>query len=289
MLRFPNVDDVCNKYLSGCSIKDVALHYGISEGTVRKRLRIGRINLRPSVNVQTGRHGHRIDLDGRELEIIEKYQSGISSTRLGYEYNTNHGVICRILKRYKIPIRRTAAMAHARVDSYRDEIINLYVSGISITRIGKTLNLAYNSVNRILLESGVEKRKPGMYPLSNSVNWRGGNKTPLELYGLTANEWRNEAKEIRNRDGHICQKCGHKGSGLNVHHIIPARYFKADNKNNPENLITLCRNCHISVESHWWDYVEVFQMYLGKYFGYNDFIGGWSEYLPKKLLSRGLE
>jgi hypothetical protein len=73
----------------------------------------------------------------------------------------------------------------------------------------------------------------------NSGTWRGGfRKTDY------SQEWTEFLKEsIRIRDGHVCQVCG-AGRGLqqasfDVHHID---YNK---KNcNPDNLITLCHNCH---------------------------------------------
>ncbi len=77
----------------------------------------------------------------------------------------------------------------------------------------------------------------------NGSNWQGGKS--FELYGF---DWTDDLREsIRKRDGFICQECGicqdELGSGqvkkLDIHHID---YNK---KNlNPDNLISLCRNCH---------------------------------------------
>jgi 5-methylcytosine-specific restriction endonuclease McrA len=66
-----------------------------------------------------------------------------------------------------------------------------------------------------------------------STSWKGG--LSFEPYSL---EWTKALKElVRERDNHTCQLCGKKG--YPVHHID---YNK---KNcNPENLITLCVNCH---------------------------------------------
>lgn len=76
-----------------------------------------------------------------------------------------------------------------------------------------------------------------------NYNWKGG--TRLESY---SEDWNNTLKEsIRQRDNYICQLCGiHQDelSGwnklLDVHHID---YNKKNN--NPSNLITLCRSCHV--------------------------------------------
>ena len=63
--------------------------------------------------------------------------------------------------------------------------------------------------------------------------------------------WKDKTKEIKARDGHMCQACLHElpgtmikynGRHLSVHHITP---LKADfeRRFDNDNLITLCR-CH---------------------------------------------
>ena len=71
-------------------------------------------------------------------------------------------------------------------------------------------------------------------------NWQGGKS--FEPYGLEFNE---DLKEvIRNRDGRKCFICEkselENKEKSNVHHID---YNKKNN--NPNNLISLCRKCHI--------------------------------------------
>jgi len=75
-------------------------------------------------------------------------------------------------------------------------------------------------------------------------------------------DWTEILREsIRERDNHICQECGlhqDKLGGcykkLDVHHTDY-------NKNNldPENLITLCRSCHIKTNNNRAYWIEYFQ------------------------------
>ena len=51
--------------------------------------------------------------------------------------------------------------------------------------------------------------------------------------------------EILSRDNFTCQDCWIKGKSLDVHHIIP---FLESFDNSLENLITLCRKCHMTRE-----------------------------------------
>lgn len=92
----------------------------------------------------------------------------------------------------------------------------------------------------------------------DSSNWRGG--ISFEPYGIKFNK--KKKKHIRKRDDFKCQLCFkhqkvlHTKSGrkykLFVHHI---NYNKKNNKNN--NLISLCRSCHLQTNfnrRHWTRY-----------------------------------
>lgn len=92
-------------------------------------------------------------------------------------------------------------------------------------------------------------RKGELHP-----NWKGGisGKSYEECFDMTMIEWKELAKQIRERDIYICQYCGKKQS-IEVHHIIP-RNIKIDN--HPSNLITLCKSCHIKIEHLTTKYIE---------------------------------
>lgn len=90
---------------------------------------------------------------------------------------------------------------------------------------------------------------------SNSHLWKGG--IAYEPYPF---EWQDDIKEsIRKRDGFICKMCGvhrdeikEKYGNLDIHHID----YNKDNLN-PENLMTLCRSCHIKTNhnrEYWLNY-----------------------------------
>lgn len=83
----------------------------------------------------------------------------------------------------------------------------------------------------------------------DSYNWQGG------AVGDRGYNWNNQAALARERDLHTCQHCGitedELEKTLDVHHIIPFRFFgleKYEEANKLENLITLCRSCHVTVE-----------------------------------------
>lgn len=78
-------------------------------------------------------------------------------------------------------------------------------------------------------------------------NWRGGS---AEYRGV---DWLEVREEIRERDDYECQDCGLEQEdakrALSVHHIVPLRDFDdRQEAHDPENLITLCRRCHMKRE-----------------------------------------
>lgn len=87
---------------------------------------------------------------------------------------------------------------------------------------------------------------------SKSPLWKGG--VSREIY---PSGWTNSLREsIRERDEYICQECGLHQDELtgrfkkhDIHHID----YNKDNLD-PNNLLTLCRSCHIQTNGsrHYW-------------------------------------
>ncbi len=73
-----------------------------------------------------------------------------------------------------------------------------------------------------------------------------------ESFDIYTENWEEISKNVRERDGYMCRRCGSSldelqeiGSYLTVHHIVPR---KKGGSNWPSNLITLCIACHREVE-----------------------------------------
>jgi len=99
---------------------------------------------------------------------------------------------------------------------------------------------------------GMGKRLPNMYGEENP-NWKGGYEP---YYGPN---WTDQRQKALDRDNYTCQKCGKSDEELgqepDVHHKKPLRTFKQENEidyqkaNRIENLVTLCRKCHLNIEN----------------------------------------
>jgi HNH endonuclease/helix-turn-helix protein len=79
---------------------------------------------------------------------------------------------------------------------------------------------------------------------SRNGRWRGGR---VLSYGP---DWKKIKARVRERDG-VCRCCGktpgENGRALDVHHLDPYR-FSGDN--DLENLLALCRSCHMRADDH---------------------------------------
>jgi len=75
-------------------------------------------------------------------------------------------------------------------------------------------------------------------------NWKGG---PALAYGAY---WKATKIKVRDRDK-VCTNCGktpqQNGRALDVHHLEPFR-FSGDNS--LDNLVALCRSCHMRADDH---------------------------------------
>ncbi len=88
-----------------------------------------------------------------------------------------------------------------------------------------------------VLENWSKKRK-GKQVGKKHPNWQGG--ISFEPYTIDWNETLKKA--IRERDSYTCQLCGKPQNTKKQHTVHHIDYNK---KNcNPDNLITLCHNCH---------------------------------------------
>ena len=95
---------------------------------------------------------------------------------------------------------------------------SLREKGFSYGAIGKVFNISRQRVHQLL--SGYVKLQTGN---NKFVGW-----------------YKKIHQSVLWRDNHTCQKCGRRGEL--VHHLD-----SNDTHNNPTNLITLCRKCHLGL------------------------------------------
>ncbi|MEN9589050.1 MAG: hypothetical protein RLZZ481_836 [Pseudomonadota bacterium] len=83
--------------------------------------------------------------------------------------------------------------------------------------------------------------------------WKGG-VTPERQEVYSSFEWVDAVKKVWSRDGATCQKCGAKHNTetnrgtFHIHHIVS--FAVKELRTEPNNLILLCKPCHIWVHSN---------------------------------------
>lgn len=59
--------------------------------------------------------------------------------------------------------------------------------------------------------------------------------------------WDSIRHEVYERDNYQCCNCGRSELELHAHHIVP---LSKGGTNNKDNLITVCRGCHMAIHNH---------------------------------------
>ena len=124
---------------------------------------------------------------------------------------------------------------------------------ISKNRTGKCIG-DNNPSKRPEVREKIGKSSLGRNKGENSGNWQNGKS--FEKYGF---DWTDDLKEnIRQRDLFICQLCGTHQDELDFK--LDCHHIDYEKKNlNPNNLITLCRSCHIKTNynrNYWTNYFK---------------------------------
>jgi 5-methylcytosine-specific restriction endonuclease McrA len=79
---------------------------------------------------------------------------------------------------------------------------------------------------------------------SRNIVWRPSSESTEHPYGP---EWEELARSIRKRDGYQCRMWGSRNMELHVHYLISRSQGGPDS---PENLVTLCKDCHNRIHPH---------------------------------------
>ena len=131
--------------------------------------------------------------------------------------------------------------------------------------VGATAVLFWLDKLGIPRRSIAEARRAKRWAASGSANgmygrrgpqtpsWRGG-VTPERQALYSTPEWAAAVMAVRTRDRGVCRRCGAKPSGrlqaqrfFHIHHVVSfaVRHLRCD----PDNLVLLCRACHLFVHS----------------------------------------
>lgn len=222
----------------------------------------------------------------KEKEIVRLYTVDKQSTvTIGKHFDIGDTRVARILKKNGVSCRTLSEAQFASLNKEPDPrlfdknwLYNAHWNeNISCKDLGKILNSDPDVVRSHMEKLGIKTKnnaesKIGLMIGEKHPNWKGG-KTPMNLL-LREYFNINLAPLAAKRDSYTCQNCGKKHTVLNVHHIRPfasivdeivsehPEFNQIDNQKefyniitndkrflNIDNLITLCRECHIKEHS----------------------------------------
>ena len=171
---------------------------------------------------------------------------GMSVSEIAEQVGCHASTVRRWMYRHDIEMERWRKGATTpRELTERGWLLKQYEEkGRSLEEIASTLSCSSSVVSKWCKRHGIPTRKQKG---EQHYRWCGGKKP----YGPGWND--SKRRQVRERDGYECADCGttqteHKteyDEKLHVHHLIKARDIDdPEERNAPENLITLCRDCH---------------------------------------------
>lgn len=194
-------------------------------------------------------------------EILKLFNSGMRISKIAEQFNCEHKVIRRILKKHNLQALPTWVK--------QGELIKrLYLEeNKSSEEIGRFLKINPHSIrytlNKMKIKMRIGAPKVGQFALEKNPRWLGGKS--FEPYDETFNV--TLKNQIRKRDSQLCMNCNtHREKlkqALDVHHI---NYDKKCNIQ--QNFISLCRVCHAITQINRPYWTKLFQDKLSKLYGY---------------------
>ena len=189
---------------------------------------------------------------GHKINVGKKHP-GVGGVKKGYKQTKEHATKTGFKKGHKINTGRKTPNRKSPPQFTKEHINNT----------SEAVCKRHNNGEKIGFQKGETSWNKDL------KGYRAGDKNNFWIDGRTAlnnpypDDWTDTLKEsIRQRDNYICQECGThqdelKGwnKKLDIHHI------DYDKKNcNPDNLIALCRKCHIKTNfnrEYWFNYFKI--------------------------------
>lgn len=227
----------------GMSQSDIADELDCSQGIVHVWLR--------RFGIDTSRI--RTDQPWHDEETLRRLyvESGLTMAEVATELDCSRQTIEKWIHRHDIETRTYNPETPAELQT-ESKLRSMYLTdGMSTYEIAERLECAPSTVHGWLGHHEIETRSVGSQPGELHHRWKGGVD---EYYG---DNWMCQRRKALRRDDYECQRCGitqseHRDQtdiGLDVHHQRPIRTFQSpESANTLDNLVTLCRSCHNTVE-----------------------------------------
>lgn len=152
------------EYLAGRSQSALAREYPYGHSIIVKILKRNGVDMSEEALAERRRIAAEKQSGYKEEDIIALYQSGKSIPAIAEIYSISNYPVSRVLRKYNIPTRiskdYTKGKPRRRYSKNidEDEILRLYLSGLSIEKIQKQMNISRGPIDRVLRREHVQMR-----------------------------------------------------------------------------------------------------------------------------------
>jgi len=201
------------------------------------------------------------ELYNRERLYELYHEKGMSLADIATHIGSHHATVYNAFVRFDIERRDFCeAVRKGKRDESRlsEEMLvkEYFEKQKSTSEIAADLECSQSTVARWLKRYGYDLRdrqsasEIAVPDGKEHWGWNGGRSRYGEGWSSA------KRRKIRERDGFQCRLCGQDNEShkeqydeqLHVHHIQPARNASGPEVNDPDNLITVCRDCHYVCE-----------------------------------------
>lgn len=138
-------------YSEGESMKDIAIIYEVNPVAISRILKKHEIASRKPID--------RSLFNKRKTDkIINLYNNGNSSVKIGKLFKVSSSTISRLLKRNGIEIKGVKHFNKKLNDEQDSEVINLYEQGLSMNKVAYHLDTSTATIGKILKRNNIELR-----------------------------------------------------------------------------------------------------------------------------------
>lgn len=286
ILNLP-VDEICEKYMSGMSIVELAKEYKCDRGVISRRLRDNNVKIRSNSDVhkglQSGKDNPRyinLPID----EISKKYLNGMNTVELAKEYGCSDPTITIKLRDNGIKIRSNSEaqiglQSGKNNPNYRnlpiEGICEKYLSGINISELAKEYSCSAHIITDRLRDNNIEIRTTSESLKGRKLSQENCERISAGHQGIPYEEWESFAAEQKycplfddkcresNREkyGRMCFLTGlsetenitknGKHRKLSVHHVDMDKTQGCNGKR--WRLIPVCLKWHPKIHTKIWE------------------------------------
>lgn len=153
-------DIVVNRYNNGDSCPIIAKDYKINSGTVYYYLK--------KWGVKTRKIQVYPKIEDNENQIIDLFNSGVSCYKIAKDLNIPKPNIIHFLKKKGLDTSIKSTQREDKLVNHEDDIINMYLSGLSTVKIGKHWNSNSCNIWKILKKHNITTRPKSTYTVDES-------------------------------------------------------------------------------------------------------------------------